>query len=264
MLSPDGKRVAVDQIDTDGRHVNVWIHDLTSDRAARLGFGPWLEQVTVWSPDGKQVMYTSNEKLFFSLYLKNADGSGSARSFMDFGTPQQGPWDWSRDGKYLLVRKERELWYLTMPDGQTHPLLQSQSLIRNAQFSPDGKFVAYASSETGSWEVYVSPFPGFGSKWQVSRGGGEEPRWRRDGKELFYLAGDGRLMAAEVKTGAAFEAGSPSVLFVTHPRQPLSAMDFFSYDVTADGQKFLVNTKIDSFNSAPLSVLLNWSSELEK
>jgi eukaryotic-like serine/threonine-protein kinase len=263
-LSPDGRRVAVDQTDTDGRHVNVWIHDLNSDASARLGFGPWLEQVTVWSPDGKQVLYTSNEKLFFSLYLKNADGSGSAQNIMDFGTPQQGPWDWSRDGKFLLVRKERELWYVTMPDRQAHPLVQSQWLIRNAQFSPDEKFVAYSSSETGNWEVYVSPFPGFGSKWQVSRGGGEEPRWRSDGKELFYLAPNGMLMAAEVKNGAGFEAGSPNALFRTHPRQPISAMDFFSYDVTADGQKFLVNTKVDSSNSAPLSVILNWSAEMEK
>jgi len=183
---------------------------------------------------------------------------------MDFGSPQQGPWDWSRDGKYVLVRKERELWYMTMPDRQTHPLLQTQWLIRNAQFSPDGKFVAYTTSETGNWEVYVSPFPGFGGRWQVSRGGGEEPRWRSDGKELFYLAPDGKLMAAEVKAGTGFEASVPIPLFVAHLRQPISAMDFFSYDVTADGQKFLVNTKIDSSNSAPLSVLLNWSSELEK
>ena len=263
-LSPDGSRVAVDQTDTDGRHVNVWIHDLTSDATARLGFGPWLEQVTIWSPDGKQVLYTSNEKLFFSLYLKNSDGSGSAQNIMDFGTPQQGPWDWSRDGKYVLARKERELWYITMPDRQARPLLESQWLIRNAQFSPDGKFVAYASSETGNWEIYVSPFPGFGSKWEVSRGGGEEPRWRRDGKELFYLAPDGKLMATEVKTGAGFEASFPGALFMTHPRQPISAMDFFSYDVTSDGQKFLVNTKVDTSNSALLSVILNWSSEMEK
>jgi len=263
-ISPDGKRVAVDQIDTDGRHVNIWIHDLNSDAARRLGFGPWLEQVTVWSPDGKQVIYTANEKLFFSLYAKNADGSGSADMLVDMGTPQQSPWDWSRDGKYVLARKDHELWYITMPDRQTRPLLQSKLLVRNAQFSPDGKFVAYASSETGNWEVYVSPFPGFGSKWEVSRGGGEEPRWRGDGKEMFYLAPDGRLMAADVKSGTGFEAGSPIALFQTHPRQPLSAMDFFSYDVTADGQKFLVNTKMDTTSSAPLSVILNWSAEMEK
>jgi Tol biopolymer transport system component len=263
-ISPDGKRVAVDQTDTDGRHLNIWIHELTSDAVTRLGFGPWLEQVAVWSPDGKQLIYTANEKLFFSVYLKNADGSGTARNILDFASPQQGPWDWSRDGKYMLARKERELWYVTMPEGQKKPLLQSQSLIRNAQFSPEGKFVAYASSETGNWEVYVSPFPEFGSRWQVSRGGGEEPRWRRDGKELFYLAPDGKLMAADVKTGAGFETGSQTALFQTHPRQPISAMDFFSYDVTADGQKFLVNTKVEAPNSAPLAVILNWSSEMEK
>ena len=151
-----------------------------------------------------------------------------------------------------------------MPDRQPHPLVQSQWLIRNAQFSPDSRFVAYASAETGTWEVYVSPFPSFGSKWQVSREGGEEPRWRSDGRELFLLALDGRLMAVDVKTTNGFEAGSPVALFQTHPRQPISDMDFFTYDVTADGQKFLVNTKVDTVNSAPLSVILNWSSELEK
>jgi serine/threonine protein kinase len=267
-LSPDGKRVAVDRTDADARHVNIWIHDLTSDGISRLGFGPWLEQVVLWSPDGKQVLYTSNERLFFSLYLKNSDGSGSAQTFIDFHNPQQGPWDWSRDGKYVLARNERELWYVTMPGRQARPLVQSQWLIRNAQFSPDEKFVAYASSETGNWEVYVSPFPTFSSKWQISRGGGEEPRWRGDGKELFYLAPDGKLMAAEVKSeaknSAGFESGSPIPLFQTHPRQPMSAMDFFSYDLTPDGQKFLVNSRVESSNTAPLSVILNWSSEMEK
>jgi Tol biopolymer transport system component len=151
-----------------------------------------------------------------------------------------------------------------MPELQARPLIQSQFLIRNAQFSPDSKFVAYASSETGGWEIYVSPFPSFASKWLVSRAGGEEPRWRRDGRELFYLAPDGTLMAVDVKTGTGFEAGSPSKLFTTRARQPISAMDFFTYDVTPDGKKFLVNTKLDTSSAAPLSVTLNWASELQK
>jgi Tol biopolymer transport system component len=263
-LSPDGRLVVVDQTDVDGRHVNIWLHNLDGSTASRLGFGPWLEQIPVWRPNGRQVVYTSNEKLLFSIYAKNTDGSGAAESILDMGSPQQGPWDWSQDDKYLLARKDRELWYVTMADRQAHPLLQSPWLIRNAQFSPDGKFVAYASSETGSWEIYVSPFPGFGSKWQVSRGGGEEPRWRRDGKELYYLAPDGTVMAVDVKAGASFESSSPAGLFQAHPRQPISAMDFFSYDVTADGQKFLVNTKVQTPNAAPLSVILNWSAEMEK
>jgi Tol biopolymer transport system component len=151
-LSPDGRRVAVDQTDTDGRHVNIWIHELTSEGAARLGFGPWLEQVTVWSPDGKQVIYASNEKLFFSLYVKNSDGSGSAQSIMDMdsGTPQQGPWDWSRDGKYLLVRKERELWCMTMPDRQTRPLLQSQ--WRGVRLQRDWKLGGLRFALSGLWQ----------------------------------------------------------------------------------------------------------------
>ena len=153
---------------------------------------------------------------------------------------------------------------MEMANRQTHPLLKTPYLIRNAQFSPDGKFFAYASSETGNWEVYVSPFPGVGSKWQVSRGGGEEPRWRLDGKELFYLAPDGNLMVSSVNTSAGFIAGLPSSLFQTHPRQAVSAMDFFSYDVSQDGQKFLVNTKVESTNTAPLSVILNWRAEVEK
>jgi Tol biopolymer transport system component len=263
-LSPDGRRVAVDQTDTDGRHVNIWVHDLVNNGVARIGFGPWLEQVSVWSPDGKRLVYTSNEKLFFSLYEKNSDGSGSAQNIFDAGSPQQGPWDWSRDGKYVLARKERELWYLRTADWRAQPLLQTQFLIRNAQFSPDGKFVAYSSSETGTWEVYVSPFPAFNSKWQVSRGGGEEPRWRSDGKEMFYLAPGGTMMSVDAKTGAGFESGVPNALFPTHLRQPISAMDFFSYDVTGDGQRFLVNSKLDTSSSAPLSIILNWPSEMQK
>jgi hypothetical protein len=98
----------------------------------------------------------------------------------------------------------------------------------------------------------------------VSRGGGEEPRWRRDGKELFYLSGERKIMAVPVKTGSNFEAGSPVALFQTHLRQPISSMDLFSYDVTADGQKFLVNTRFDEPNAAPLSIILNWASEMER
>ena len=140
--------------------------------------------------------------------------------------------------------------------------LQVKGAIRNAQFSPDGRWAAYSSNEAGSWEVYVSPFPTANSKWQVSREGGQEPRWRRDGKELFYLSGDGKLMAVPVKTGSNFEAGPATALFQTRARQPISAFEVFSYDVTADGQKSLINARSDE--PAPLSVLLNWASEMER
>jgi serine/threonine protein kinase len=262
-ISPDGRRVAFEQTDRDGRHVDIWIHELANNSTLRFTFGSSLNEIPIWSPDGKRIAYGSSQKLNFNLYQKNADGSGSEEQITDFGNMQTGIWDWSRDGKFLLVRKDVELWYLSAADHQAKPFLQPKWIVRNAQLSPDGKWVAYASNENGSWEVYVSPFPNPNSRWQVSRGGGE-PRWRRDGKELFYLAADGKLMSVPVKTAATFEAGSPVALFQTHMRQPISAQDLFSYDVAADGQKFLINTKVDEPNAAPLSIILNWASDMEK
>jgi hypothetical protein len=124
--------------------------------------------------------------------------------------------------------------------------------------------MAYAANETGNMEVYVSPFPSVNGKWQVSTAGGQEPRWRQDGKELFYLSAEGKIMAVPVKTDPSFEAGSPVALFQAHRRQPVSAQDMFSYDVTSDGQRFLVATRIDEANPAPLTIYLNWAAELEK
>jgi Tol biopolymer transport system component len=124
--------------------------------------------------------------------------------------------------------------------------------------------VAYSTNETGNWEVYVTPFPSANGKWQVSRGGGSEPRWRRDGKELFYLSADGKMMAVALKTIGNFEARPPVALFQTHPRRQISFMDVFSYDVTPDGRRFLVNTKMDEVAAAPLSIILNWESEMER
>jgi dipeptidyl aminopeptidase/acylaminoacyl peptidase len=197
--------------------------------------------------------------------VKNADGSGSDEEVANFGPGLQvSPWDWSRDTKYVLFRKANELWYLTWPERVAKPLLQAKWTVRNAQFSPDGRWVAYASNETGNMEIYVSSFPNGNGKWQVSNAGGQEPRWRQDGKELFYLSAEGKVMAVAVKPGASFEANSPVALFQTHRRQPVSAQDFFSYDVSSDGHRFLILTKVNDSNPAPPSVLLNWASEMEK
>jgi len=262
-ISQDGRRLAFEQTDRDGRHIDIWIHELATNGTTRFTFGPGLNEIPLWSPDGKRIVYGSSRKLNFSMYQKNADGSGSEHEIADLGGQSEGVWDWSRDDKYVLARKDNELWYLALPDFQAKPYLQPKWIVRNAQFSPDTKWVAYSSNETGNWEIYVSPFPSGTSKWQVSRGGGE-PRWRRDGKELFYLSAEGKMMAVPVRLGTSFEAGSPLVLFQTHLRQPISAQDVFSYDVTGDGQKFLVNTKVDEPNAAPLSIILNWAAEMEK
>jgi Tol biopolymer transport system component len=270
-LSPDGRRVVTDQTDPDGRKLDIWIHEPAQGATTRLTFDPGADQAPIWSPDGKQILFGSNRKqLGFNLYLKNADGSGSDEQVADLGAAVVFPLDWSRDAKYILFGKGNELWYLSWPERVAKPLLQAKWTVRNAQFSPDGRWMAYASNETGNWEIYASSFPSGAGKWQVSSGGGQEPKWRQDGKELFYLSADGKMMAVAVKTGlpavagASFKAGSPVALFQTHRRQPVSFLDVFSYDVSADGQRFLIATIVDQANAAPLSVLLNWASEMER
>jgi len=263
-LSPDGRRIAADQADPE-RNSDIWIHEPARRATTRLTFDAASNQAPIWSPDGKQILFMSNRKVYPRLYLKNADGSGSEEKVNDpGGFFAVNPWDWSRDAKYILFKKGNELWYLSGPEHSAKPLLQAKWTVRNAQFSPDGRWMAYASNETGSMEIYVSPFPSVSAKWQVSRGGGQEPRWPQDGKELFYLSAEGKMMAVPVTASASFEVGSPVALFQTHRRQPVSSQDVFSYDVSSDGQRFLVITKVDEANPAPLSVLLNWASEMEK
>jgi len=263
-LSPDGRRVATDQIDPDGRKIDIWIHEPAQGATTRLTFDPGADQTPIWSPDGKQILFFSNQRLGSRLHLKNADGSGSEEEVVDLGAAMPNPWDWSRDGMHVLFGKGNELWYLSRPERTVKPLLQAKWAVRNAQFSPDGRWIAYASNETGRMEIYVSPFSNGKGKWQVSSGGGQEPRWRQDGQELFYLSADLKMMAVAVTTGPSFKAGSPVALFQTHRRQPVSFLDVFSYDVSGDGQRFLIATKMDEANSPPLSVLLNWASEMEK
>jgi len=264
-LSTDGSRIATDQTDPDGRNTDIWIHELARGATTRLTFDPSFHTASIWSPDGRQVLFGSNRQLGFKLQMKNADGSGPEEEVADLGAETQiNAWDWSRDGKYILVRKTNELWYLTWPERVAKPLLQAKWTVRNVQFSPDGRWMAYASNETGRMEIYVSPFLSGNGKWQVSSAGGQEPKWRQDGRELFYLSPDEKMMAVAVTTDASFKAGSPVALFQTHRRQPVSAQDVFSYDVSGDGQRFLINTKVDEANAAPLSVLLNWVSEMEK
>src|SRR5579864_356537 len=263
-ISPDGRRVAFDQMEPDGRNQDVWVRELGNDAVMRLTFGPGLNELPQWAPDGKRIAIMSNQKLSSALHLRNADGSGSDSQLTEPLGSQQYPWGWSPDGKYLLVARGDALAYAGFGEKEPKVLLQGNWIVRNAQFSPDGKWIAYSSNEAGAFEIYVSPFPNAGSKWQVSRGGGEEPRWRHDGKELFYLSPEGKMMAASVKSGTGFESGAPVTLFQAHVRQPISSGDVVSYDVAADGQRFLINTKVDDPSAAPLSVILNWSSEIEK
>jgi Tol biopolymer transport system component len=260
MLSPNDKTVASDTTDPASQNTDIWTYDLDTQSAKRLTFDPAIDSVPIWSPDGTRMVFASNRGVIFDLYLKDTNGAQEEKSIPQDG-PDRFPSDWSRDGKYVLYERGADLWLVTIPELRATQFLKSSSTLKNGQFSPDGKWVAYSSNESGRWEVYVTSFPEAHGKWQVSNAGGDQPRWRSDGKELFYLGPDSRMMAVPVKTGANFDAGTPTALFQANPRELVATSEQFSYDVSKDGQKFLINTQLKT-GMAPMSVILNWSAKL--
>jgi eukaryotic-like serine/threonine-protein kinase len=263
LIAPNGGSVAVSMTDIASQNTDIWTYDLQLDSAKRLTFDPSADSVPIWSPDAARLVFASNRLSFNDLYMKNADGAQEENSVVHDDIDKF-PNDWSRDGKYILYTRHTDLWFVKLPELKTSLFLKAPSVLRNGQFSPDGKWVAYASNETGKWEIYVTSFPEPRGKWQVSVGGGEQPRWRGDGKELFYLSSDSRMMAAPVTTGANFEARAPIALFQATPRQPIPIFDLFVYDVSRDGQRFLINTQVKQAESAPMSIVLNWTAKLNQ
>jgi len=260
MLSPNGKAVASDTTDPTSQNTDIWTYDLENRSAKRLTFDPALDSLPIWSPDGTRIIFASNRDLKFDLYLKDANGAQEEKLI-----PQDGPdrfaTDWSRDGKYVLYERVPDIWSLTMPDLRATQFLKATSTLKSARFSPDGKWVAYSSNESGRWEIYVTSFPEAHGKWQVSNTGGDQARWRGDGKELFYLSADSKIMAAPVNTGSNFDAGTPTALFQANPREMFATSELFSYDVSSDGQKFLINSQLKT-EMTPMSVVLNWNAKL--
>ena len=204
-----------------------------------------------------------------NLYQKLVSGAGNEDALLKSSTSKT-PTDWSKDGRFIVYenndpKTKDDLWVLPLfGDRKPMPFLETEFNERQGQLSSDGRWMAYISDESGSWEVYVQPFPASGGKWQISTKGGGQPRWRRDGKELFYLAPapDRKLMAVEVKAGATFEAGVPRALFETH--LPGSPLDPVQYSVTADGQRFLIDTLAENAASSSVTVVLNWTALLRK
>ncbi len=174
------------------------------------------------------------------------------------------PNSWSLDDKQILCTRQTSLGehleVLSVAGGEPTRFLSGKGSEANGQISPDGKWVAYASDESGAWEIYVTSFPGAVGKWQVSRGGGTEPRWRGDGKEIFYIAPSGILTAVPVDAQSVFATGTPVPLFQVRGRAPISSTDVFTYDVAKDGKRFLVNRYVKPEQVPPLTIMLNAAS----
>ena len=261
-LSPDGSRVAVDISDPKEVNVDIWLESTTGPGNTRFTFDPAEEVVGVWSRDSRTIAYRSNLSVGYGMMVKPASGLERERLILQGpGTEDFLPNSWTPDDLKVLVTHQglsgSHLELVSLSDGKATKLLSGNGSQANGQISPDGKWLAYASDESGNWEIYVTTFPGAVGKWQVSRGGGNEPRWRGDGKEIFYLGPNGMITAVPVSSQGGFATGTPTPLFQFHGRAAISSTDAFSYDVTKDGKRFLVNRYVKPEKITPLTVVLN-------
>jgi Tol biopolymer transport system component len=263
-LSPDGKRLAIK------RDSNIWVIDLVRETGIRLT--SIFSQLPVWSPDGSEVSFQSSIEGTpkRGIARRAANGVGETEMLLE---GVRFPNDWSPDGRYILflqrgVKTRLDIWVLPLSgDKKEHPLLNSAFDEREPQISRDGRWLAYCSDESGNYEIYVQSFTSDGKvgadKRRVSTNGGTQPVWRRDGKELFFVADNGKLMSVNVKNnGAELEFGPPKALFQAHMQNRYSISH--EYDVSPDGQKFLVGTLIGESKVPPPTVILNWMADLKK
>jgi len=266
-LSPDGSQVVAEHRETTGS--NLWLVDLARAGRTRFTYAQSIDEYAAWSPDGTKIAFSSNRAGQLDLYQHAANGAGEDQLLLKSDNNKR-VMDWSRDGRFLLFdqpsgKRGTELWMLPMDtagERKPVPFFRSEFDTRAGRFSPDGRWIAYSSDESGAFnfEIYVRSFPapaGGGGKWMVSQGGGQQPRWRRDGKELFYLRPDGELMAAQVSANrAAFQASIPKPLF--------KAAFVQGWDVSADGTRFLFPIVLRDTTPYPFTVVLNWMGLLKR
>ena len=272
-LAPDEKRIAIERLEKGSG--DIWLIDIARNTSPRFTFDPAWDLNPVSSPDGNTIMFASVRNGPPNLYVKFASGSSNEELLLKTDRAKI-PTDWSADGKFILYREinaraKFDLWILPLEGDKTpKPFLQDDFDKGEAKFSPDGKWIAYSSDESGQYQVYVQPFPGPGAKYQVSTTGGSNPRWRSDEKELFYLTPDAKLMAVEVKTSSTFEAVAAKALFDAHVRgwigsgvgTGLNARG--NYAVSRDGQQFLLNSLTELTTSSSMIVVINWTATLKQ
>jgi eukaryotic-like serine/threonine-protein kinase len=268
-LSPDAQRVAATEIDVSSGKATIWIQDLKNNLRTRFTFGAGLNSGATWSPDGSQVAWASSRSGAFNIYVKPLTGTAEDKPLHP--TPDdERPQSWSPDGRFLVIdsrpqsrQGNAEIALLPLTeDGKPFSFLNVPYSNYDGQISPDGRWLAYVSNESGRPEIYVTSFPQAKGKWQVSTAGGQNPRWRRDARELFFCRTDGILIAAAVTTGPeSFAVGSVTPLSERHGVQNFIGA---TYDTFPDGQRFILSAVKPAALHAPLTLVTNWPAELKK
>jgi len=269
-LAPDGRRAAVQWFARG--NVDIWIVESVRGLSSRFTFEPMPDLSPVWSPEGRRIVFESTRDNVSALLVKNVNGADDPQPLI--ATPDRKlPMDWSSDGRFILyqvqsAKRGADLFALPL-DGARTPIAIVETPFdeTGGQFSPDGRWVAYTSNASGRDEIYVRPFMRAAADLQISSGGGSQPRWRRDGRELFYAAPDGRLMAVPIMAshdGQTIEAGTSAHLFSARLASGANVYQGQpQYAVAADG-RFLVNVSTDTEAAPPISIVLNWDAALKK
>jgi Tol biopolymer transport system component len=267
-LSPDGSQLAVSVTDSARRARDIWTVDVARGVRQRVTFDPSEERSAAWTPDGARLIYNSRR---LDLYVRAANGTGREDAIQADGASKD-PRAVSPDGKRLMYRRSgtgtsNDLWILPLDGsggGKPVPVLETPFSENYGSFSPDGRLMVYASNESGAFEVYVLALEvggGSGGKVRISTAGGTFPRWRRDGKEIFYIDPTGQMMSvAVIGAGPTFTAAAPRLLF----RASFQPGGGVPYDVTPDGQKFIVNTALPSKGAPAFTIVVNWPALMEK
>lgn len=267
-LSPDGTKLAVGVGQMP--KADIWVYDLKRDTSSRLTFNAEGNLNPSWSSDGSEVFFSALHSGAWGIFKKSADGLGSTEPVLDSSNRDRFLQDLTSNGRYALYHKwidkgQQALWALPL-FGNRKPFASVQGNFRStssAHFSPNGRYVAYISNETGRWEVYVQTFPKHTGRWEISTSGGTEPMWRRDGKELYYLTPDDQLMAVNVNTtSSSFHAGTPRELFQTKLVPFLFSRNV--YVPAPNGQRFLMITPVGQLQREPITVVVNWQLLLKK
>ena len=268
-LSPDERRVAVVLTSGTPENRDIWILDAARGIQTRFTFDAGDDNGPVWSPDNLRIVFQSTREGSAAMRQKRVDGTTNEEPLLAAGAGGAPfPTDWSADGRYVLYGGTQvtagspDIWALPLfGDRKPFPLVQTPFAETNAAFSPDGRWFAYESNESGQLDIYVQPFPPTGGKFQVSKNGGARPVWRRDGQELFFLSPESKLMAAAIDTTAQFQADIPTPLFTI---TTIGSSGSRQYAVTKDGRRFLVNVIQEQSTATPLTVVVNWPSAVQK